>query len=147
MDFSIDLILKKNNNLNFSIIKQSYENRDLNFCCYNIHNLSCIIIFEGEFNENYLRLISKKVIDEYNKNILNLSKILEESKNPESFDTLYKIQKDLDETKAILIESIESILERGEKMDNLVEKSKLLSDSSKLFYKNTSKMNSCCTIF
>ena len=146
LDFSIDLIIKKNSNISFSIISQSYENYDLKFCCYNSNNINCIIVSDGEYPEKYFRLLSKKIIDDYNNNILNLTKILEDSKNPESIDVLYKVQKDLDETKAILIQSIESILERGEKLDNLVEKSKLLSDTSKVFYTKSRKMNSCCVV-
>lgn len=46
-----------------------------------------------------------------------------------------KIQKELDETKIVLHKTIESVLERGEKIDNLVEKSDGLSAQSKMFYK------------
>jgi synaptobrevin family protein YKT6 len=38
------------------------------------------------------------------------------------------------------------VLERGEKLDELVEKSNTLSQQSKLFYKQAKKTNSCCTI-
>lgn len=40
--------------------------------------------------------------------------------------------------------TIESVLERGEKLDNLVERSNALSAQSKMFYKTTKKQNSCC---
>ena len=46
-----------------------------------------------------------------------------------------KIQKELDETKIVLHKTIESVLERGEKIDTLVQKSNDLSGSSKMFYK------------
>lgn len=45
-----------------------------------------------------------------------------------------KIQKELDETKIVLHKTIESVLERGEKIDSLVEKSDGLSAQSKMFY-------------
>ena len=45
-----------------------------------------------------------------------------------------KIQKELDETKIVLHKTIESVLERGEKIDSLVEKSDGLSSQSKMFY-------------
>jgi len=38
------------------------------------------------------------------------------------------------------------VLERGEKLDSLVEKSNALSTQSKMFYKSAKKTNSCCTI-
>lgn len=49
-----------------------------------------------------------------------------------------KIQKELDETKIVLHKTIESVLERGEKIDSLVEKSDGLSAQSKMFYKQVS---------
>jgi synaptobrevin family protein YKT6 len=45
-----------------------------------------------------------------------------------------KIQKELDETKIVLHKTIESVLERGEKIDSLVAKSDNLSFQSKAFY-------------
>jgi synaptobrevin homolog YKT6 len=77
-----------------------------------------------------------------------------------------KIQRDLDETKITLHKTIESMLERGEKIDNLVAKSDGLSAQSKMFYTQVSgivlvslcidvlthavfkakKQNSCCIV-
>ena len=39
--------------------------------------------------------------------------------NPEAADKLAKIQRDLDETKVILHKTIESVLDRGEKLDQV----------------------------
>ncbi len=39
--------------------------------------------------------------------------------NPEAADKLAKIQRDLDETKIILHKTIESVLDRGEKLDHV----------------------------
>lgn len=61
-------------------------------------------------------------------------------------DKLSKIQKDLDETKIILHQTIDSVLKRGEKLDTLVDKSADLSLASQMFYKQARKTNSCCTI-
>ena len=66
--------------------------------------------------------------------------------NPAEADKVTKIQKDLDETTRILHKTIDSVLERGVKLDNLVEKSNDLSAQSKMFYKQAKKTNSCCVI-
>ncbi len=42
--------------------------------------------------------------------------------------------------------TIDAVLERGVKLDELVERSNDLSSQSKLFYKQARKTNSCCTI-
>ena len=64
--------------------------------------------------------------------------------DPAQADKLTKIQRDLDETKVVLHKTIESMLERGEKLDNLVDKSNDLSIASQMFYKQAKKTNSCC---
>ena len=54
--------------------------------------------------------------------------------DPKQADSIMKIQKELDETKIVLHKTIESVLERGEKIDTLVAKSDGLSAQSKMFY-------------
>jgi synaptobrevin family protein YKT6 len=56
------------------------------------------------------------------------------------------IQKDLDQTKAIMHDTIEAALERGVKLDELIEKSDDWSASSKMFYTTAKKHNQCCDI-
>jgi hypothetical protein len=46
-----------------------------------------------------------------------------------------RVQAELDETKIVLHKTIESVLERGEKLDSLVERSDALSAQSRMFYK------------
>lgn len=66
--------------------------------------------------------------------------------DPAAADKVTKIQKDLEDTTQILHKTIDSVLERGVKLDNLVERSDDLSRQSKMFYKQAKKTNSCCVI-
>eukprot|EP00979_Chaetoceros_neogracilis_P014057 scaffold4399_cov267-Chaetoceros_neogracile.AAC.8 len=66
--------------------------------------------------------------------------------DPAAADKVTKIQKDLDDTTQILHKTIDSVLERGVKLDNLVERSDDLSRQSKMFYKQAKKTNACCVI-
>lgn len=75
-----------------------------------------------------------------------LEEYLQKYQNPAEADKITKIQKDLDETTQILHKTIDAVLERGVKLDNLVEKSNDLSAQSKLFYKSAKKTNSCCVV-
>ncbi|KAF5381506.1 hypothetical protein D9757_008178 [Collybiopsis confluens] len=59
--------------------------------------------------------------------------------DPHQADTIMRVQRELDETKIILHKTIESVLERGEKLDNLVDRSTALSAQSKMFYKTAKK--------
>jgi len=73
-----------------------------------------------------------------------LENYLKRYQNPVEADPMMKVQNELDETKIILHNTIESVLERGEKLDDLVAKSEGLSMQSKTFYKTAKKTNSCC---
>eukprot|EP00591_Stephanopyxis_turris_P007086 CAMPEP_0195526500 /NCGR_PEP_ID=MMETSP0794_2-20130614/27603_1 /TAXON_ID=515487 /ORGANISM="Stephanopyxis turris, Strain CCMP 815" /LENGTH=178 /DNA_ID=CAMNT_0040657197 /DNA_START=231 /DNA_END=767 /DNA_ORIENTATION=+ len=66
--------------------------------------------------------------------------------DPAAADKVTKIQQDLDETTAVLHKTIDSVLERGVKLDNLVERSDDLSKQSKMFYKQAKKTKGCCVI-
>lgn len=63
-----------------------------------------------------------------------LADYIRKYQDPQQADSIMKIQKELDETKIVLHKTIESVLERGEKIDNLVAKSDGLSAQSKMFY-------------
>lgn len=75
-----------------------------------------------------------------------LQQYIETYQDPKQGDTIMKVQRELDETKIILHKTIESVLERGEKMESLVERSDVLSSQSKMFYKTAKKQNACCVI-
>jgi len=66
--------------------------------------------------------------------------------DPTQADSIMRIQKNLDETRDVLHNTIESVLQRGEKLEDLVERSGELSAQSKLFYKQAKRANSCCTL-
>ena len=56
--------------------------------------------------------------------------------DPKEVDSIAKIQNELDETQQVLRKTIDSVLQRGEKLDTLIDKSNDLSASSKMFAKS-----------
>lgn len=85
---------------------------------------------------------------------------IQKYQDPRQADTIMRVQQELDETKIVLVRSsrvcvwmcfteynsfkhktIESVLQRGEKLDSLVERSNALSAQSKMFYKTAKKVN------
>ena len=58
-----------------------------------------------------------------------------EFQDPAKADKITRIQKDLDDTMNIMHKTIDNVLERGVKLDTLVQKSDDLSMQSKAFYK------------
>ena len=75
-----------------------------------------------------------------------LDDIITKYQNPAEADQITKIQKNLDDTREVLHNTIDSVLQRGEKLEDLVERSGELSTQSKLFYKQAKRANACCAV-
>lgn len=124
-------------------------------------NLGAVIIADHEYPQRVAHTLLSKVLDDFTLkipkelwatstsessiNFTTLPALLTKYQDPREADALTKIQEDLDETKIILRNTIEAVLERGEKLDDLVVKSEVLSYQSKAFYKTAKKTNSCCS--
>lgn len=123
-------------------------------------NLTSVIITDQEYPKRVAHTLSNKILEEFSKavpsanwltlnegmaNYGDLPGLLTKFQNPKEADALTKLQMDLDETKIILHGTIESVLQRGEKLDDLVAKSEDLGLQSKTFYKTAKKTNACCT--
>lgn len=65
--------------------------------------------------------------------------LLKQFQDPSQADQLTKIMNELEQTNLVLHETIEAALERGQKIDTLIDKSNDLSGSSKMFYKTAKK--------
>ncbi len=67
--------------------------------------------------------------------------------DPIKIDPILKIKQEMNETQIIMLDSIDKLLARGEKIEDLMEKSEKLSDQSFVFKKKAKDLNSCCRIF
>jgi len=74
-----------------------------------------------------------------------LAQCLQTYKEPPE-DKIQQIEKEIDKSKQIIQQSIEKVIANMEKLDDLVAKSNDLSEGSRLFYKNTKKLNRCCVL-
>ena len=75
-----------------------------------------------------------------------LEEAITKYQDPANADQIMRIQKNLDETREVLHNTIDNVLQRGEKLEDLVERSGELSAQSKLFYKQAKRANSCCAV-
>ncbi|EGV62267.1 palmitoyltransferase [Yamadazyma tenuis] len=125
--------------------------------------LACVIISDKEYPVRPAYSLINKVLEEYlslhpksewenleeTNNTLNYAELesyLKKYQDPTQADSIMRVQQELDETKIVLHKTIENVLQRGEKLDSLVDKSEALSSSSRMFYKQAKKTNSCCVI-
>jgi len=102
--------------------------------------LKCMEIVKSTSNLNWQTLTADR-----NATVPNLDEILLKYQDPSKADDVERILKELDDTKGVLIKSIDQMLERGEKLDNLMAKSEDLSMQTRTFVKQTDQGN-CCTI-
>ena len=73
--------------------------------------------------------------------------LLKKHETPVDPDSIFLIRQQLEETKVVLHQAVDSLLERGTHIDELVSKSAELGFASKAFYKTAKKTNSsCCSI-
>ncbi|RKP03391.1 hypothetical protein CXG81DRAFT_9533 [Caulochytrium protostelioides] len=66
------------------------------------------------------------------------------AQDPKAADPFMRVQAEINDTKAVLHKTMEDLLQRGERLDELVNRSDALSTQSKMFYKTAKKTNSCC---
>lgn len=104
----------------------------------------------GEFMEKFDEKVGEKWESAVKDDKLEcgVAAILKAYADPTKADALTSAQKTTEDIQVVLHENIKVLLERQGNLDTLVEKSKDLSSQSKMFYKNSKKMNKrCCNIF
>ncbi|RDL31395.1 Uncharacterized protein BP5553_09604 [Venustampulla echinocandica] len=129
--------------------RQDVEEQDYTFHAYGRTEGICgIIISDHAYPALVAHQLLSKVVDEFLTShprsewatsnptlpFPELKDYIVKYQDPHQADSIMKIQKELDETKIVLHKTIESVLERGTKIDDLVAKSDGLSTQSKMFY-------------
>ena len=143
-------------------VRQDIEERQHTFHAYgSSQGIAGIIISDAEYPALVAHQLLSKIVDEFTsqnprssygppstspKPFPQLKEYLNKYQDPNQADSIMKVQRELDETKIVLHKTIESVLERGEKIDSLVAKSDGLSAQSKMFYNQAKKQNSCCVV-
>ncbi len=138
----------------------------------NLAGLCCVIICDQEYPQRVALALINKILDEFTQtiprerwqamsgagsgkasstsaNIIpfpSLKAHLAKYQDPHEADPILRVQRELDETKVVLHKTMSSLMERGEKLEDLVAKSDELSTQSKLFLKTAKKTNSCCVV-
>ena len=99
-------------------------------------------IFFEKFGEKW-----RNFKDDDNKSVEAISLEFKKFQNPKDADKLTKALGEVEDTKVVLHQSIQKLLERQGDLDKLVEKSNDLSAGAKQFYKSSKKMDkSCCQL-
>ncbi|KAK6100651.1 hypothetical protein QQG55_1535 [Brugia pahangi] len=123
--------------------------------------LSGICITDAEYQQRIAFTMLRRILDDFATKVLSvqwpqiknekdctytgLPDLLMKWQNPREADAMTRVQEEVEETKVVLHNTIQSVLERGEKLDDLIAASEGLSNQSKLFYTQARKMNKCCS--
>jgi len=124
--------------------------------------LACAVVSDQEYPQRVAFALAAQCLDEFTKGVTteqwskttkdtlfqvpSIDTLLQKYQDPKQADKLEAIKKDLEETKAIMMKSIDQLLERGEKLENLTAKSEDLSFQSKAFLGKSEDLNKCCVI-
>lgn len=133
-----DNIIKKCESNSYYQITEKYGNEDLIIYGSN-HEFYNIIIT----NLKYPKHLALQLLNVLDKNPSNLDELF---KSYQEVDKITQLKNELDETKIIILDSIESLLARGESIDDLLIRSQRLEDTSFIFVDKTKDLNRCCTI-
>jgi len=158
MDFTGRLLVERAATPSRSSIK---EQEYFIHCYVRQDNLAAICITDGEYEARVAFTMLSKVMEDFTNyvhpsqwdkissdkecNYPKLHDLLAKWQNPREADSLTRVQDEVEETKIVLHNTIQSVLERGEKLDDLVKASENLSEQSKMFYTQARKMNKCCS--
>jgi len=100
--------------------------------------------FSEYVKDNYdINYIKNLDMSSFNKSLKDMG---EQYQYPEKMDKILALHKNIDETKLILHKSLDTLMKRGETLDDLIEKSESISLTAKDFYRTT-KRAKCCYIF
>jgi len=141
--------------------RQMVQQQDYLFHAYaRTEGICGIITSDDKYPNNVANRLLARILDEFLSRHLRstwdsgephlpfpeLKDYISKYQDPEQADDIMKIQKELDETKVVLHKALEDMFKRGDRMEDLVEKSDRLSASSKMFYRQAKKQNSCCVL-
>jgi len=119
--------------------------------------LAIAFITDINYPSKYIRRLALYILEEFNTvypevppDVVTfpfLKKKIYECQDPSKIDVMSQIEHDTEETRNIMVKSIEDLLQNGEKIEELVQKSDDLATTSKLFFKKSKKLNRwCCQI-
>ena len=122
--------------------RKIFEHDEFQFICQRWEETSIILVTDFEYPSRVAFDILRHLFEDSSDNAM--ASIVETRQDGQ--DVLSRVSHSLEETLVIAHENVNRVIQRGEDIDKLVEKSERLSNTSKMFYKVARKHNSCCTI-
>lgn len=124
------------NDPDFSLHVQSYN------------SIFCLIVTDREYPRNVCHRLIDKIIclDKDSLNKTHLTELLNTYQDPTKADNIFKVKEELKTVHEVLLQNIDKVLERRAHISELIDKTNILSESSKTFLKRSKKQNRTCTL-
>lgn len=131
-----------------------FEHDDYILHCHHHTSKYCIaVLTDKEYPLRIILSLLSEVLSENNiqkfkqekETTKILTDVLSKYQNPDNFDRILKLRNQLDDVTSLLHENLDKLIQRGESIDSLIQKSTDISESSKTFYKLT-RRSRCCPI-
>jgi len=119
------------------------------FSYFNDTNIQVLTVTNNYKSNNLICNMMKEINIEYSKqkNInMFIKNQIKKYEKPEEFDKTTMIQGTIEDTKKILLITMTKLIERGEKLQTLEDKSIELEEMARIWKKDTEKLNRCCVI-
>lgn len=128
---------------NFQILSYSQAGKE------SLDSNRIVFITTTNYPSSPILRLSMNLLGEFEKNtnqsnFVLLQERVDQCQEPKDVDKIAFIQSEIEETKMIMISNIDAILRRGERLEDLLEKTTDISASSKTFLKKSKKLNSWC---
>lgn len=98
-------------------------------------------------NQAYPSFTAKQLLYEMNQGKKPIEKLFSDYQVPANIDKIHQLKTELDDTKIIILKSLDDLIARGSDLDDLLERAKQLEYDSQILVDDTKKMNRCCVIF
>lgn len=116
-------------------------------CAFSLLNDYLKAYMDSKNHGTLLSLDLTRVNKDQNEAIPECEQVFKKYQDPLNNDKIFKVQKDLDEVRDVMLKNIEDLLHRGETLDTLMQKSSDLSAASYQFYRTAKKNNQCCQLY
>ena len=105
-----------------------------------------------QMQKSFLELYSPEVFTQYETDqemkYVELDNMIKKYQDPKEADKLIKIESELNEIQGMLTKTMEDLMDRGEKLDDLMKQSDDISNMAYNFYDKSKKANKkCCSIY
>lgn len=92
--------------------------------------------------DDLLHIVSRKLISDY-----LIYNIIPNESDIIRYCKLKEILLQIDDSKKVLLRTMSKVMDRGDSLEELIEMTDTLSKESKVFFRNSRRLNSCCWIF